>query len=328
MISCRIIALFLLLISNLQTVVAQELIRSKENALSWLERMSAAPRQHNFSGTFVYYADQHIETSRIIHKADSTGEREKIEVLDGSPRVVFRHNDEMKCYLPQSKKIYTERRWFRKFFPDYLPQPIDNIDENYRMAEIGRERVAGYESQVISLNPRDSLRYGHQLWIDISTGLLLKVAVTHDDRIVEQFAFADVQIGGEIPVDQLKPDSIMSADQWNVTHLTTTPLENGELKWVITKLPAGFKKLAEMKRTLTEKTALVDQVALTDGLATISVFIESITKDTPAPVSGFFSSRGAINVYVRTVDSSKITTVGEVPLETLKLIGDAVVKQP
>ena len=47
----------------------------------------------------------------------------------------------------------------------------------------------------------------------------------------------------------------------------------------------------------------------------------------PVPVSGFFTSRGAINIYVRMLDENKITTVGEVPLETIKLIGDSVFKQ-
>lgn len=327
MISRSIAALFFFLALGFQVTFAQELPHSSESALGWLKKMADAPRRHNYSGTFVYYADDHMETSRIIHKTDQTGEHEKIEVLDGLSRIVFRNNDEMKCYLPESKRIYTEKRWFRKFFPDVLPQSFDNIDENYYIKETGRERVTGHECQVLSLIPRDSFRYGHQFWIDVETGLLLKVAVVSGDQIIEQFAFAQVEIDSKIHADQLKPDLSMVSDEWKVTNLVTSFLNEGELKWIINNLPPGFRKLVEMKRNLTEKPELVNHIALSDGLATISVFIEPIIKDAPTPVPGFFTSRGAINIYVRTLDGNKITTVGEVPLETIKLIGDSVIKQ-
>ena len=328
MISRKIVALFLLLAFGFPATFAQELPRSSESALNWLKRMADAPRRHNYSGTFVYYADGHIETSRIVHKVDSISERERIEVLDGSPRIVFRNNDEMKCYLPESRRIFTEKRWFRKFFPDILPQSFDNvIDENYYVKEDKLERVTDHQCQVLSLIPRDSLRHGHQFWIDVETGLLLKAAVVNGSEIIEQFAFAQLEIDGEIHSDLLKPNQSMVQEEWKVTDLITSFLKAGELKWQVISLPAGFKKLVEMKRNLADKPTLVDHIALSDGLATVSVFIEPITQDAPASLPGFFTSRGAINIYVRILGDNKITTVGEVPLETIKLIGDSVIKK-
>ena len=327
MISRKIIMLAFLSAFAFQVALAQELPRSSESALDWLKKMANAPRHHNYFGTFIYYADGYIETSRIIHKTDQAGEHEKIEVLDGLPRIVFRNNDEMKCYLPDSKRIYTEKRWFRKFFPDFLPQPFDGIDNIYYVKETKRERVTGHECQVLSLIPRDSLRYGHQFWIDIETGLMLKVAVIDGDEIIEQFAFAQLEIDGEIHADLLKPNLSIITDEWKVTDLVASILNEGEIKWQVKNLPAGFKKLAEMKRNLTEKPILVDHIALSDGLATVSIFIEPLIENSLTPVPGFFTSRGAINIYVRTLGDNKITTVGEVPVETIKLIGDSVFKQ-
>jgi sigma-E factor negative regulatory protein RseB len=327
MISRKVFALFFLSILCFQTASAQELSRSTESALAWLTKMGNAPRQYNYAGTFVYYADSHMETSYIAHKRDAFGERERIEVLDGMPRIVFRNNDEMKCYLPESRKIYTEKRWFRKFFPDFMPQPVENIDDNYLVTEIKRERIANREAQVLMLIPRDSLRYGHQFWIDVDTGLLLKVSVVQGNDIIEQFSFAQLRVDHDIEVGEVTPDQAMVSGEWKTTNLIAAILNKNELRWEITHLPTGFKKLVEMKRNLTEKATLVDHIALSDGLATVSVFIESIVKDAPAPVPGFFSSRGAINIYVRTLDGNKITTVGEVPVETIKLIGDSVIRK-
>lgn len=326
MISRSIISLLCFLVFGFQVASAQELPRSSEGALNWLKKMAEAPRQHNYLGIFTYFADNYIEASRIVHRTDHSGEHERIEVLDGPPRIVFRTNDEMKCYLPESKRIYTEKRWFRKFFPDLLPQPFGNLDENYYIKEVKRERIADHECQVISLIPRDSLRYGYQFWIDIKTGLLLKNAIMDGGEIIEQFSFAQLEIDGEIQSDLLKPSSLMTQNEWKITNLLTSVINEGELKWQINNLPSGFRKLIEMKRNLTEKSVFVDHIALSDGLATVSVFIEPIAEDVPALASGFFTGRGAINIYVRVLEGYKITTVGEAPLETIKLIGNSVVK--
>lgn len=326
MISRKSIAILLFISLASQLVFVTQSIASSEEALNWLRKITAAPRQHNYQGTFIYYADDHIETSRIVHVVDQAGEHERIEVLDGFPRIVFRNNDEMKCYLPESKKIYTEKRWFRKFFPDLLPQLTSDIDKNYDIKLGKRERVTGYDCQVITLVPRDNLRYAHKFWIHSDTGLLLKAAVITNDRIVEQFAFAYLEIDGDINLELLKPNQTILTEEWQITDLLTSMVNEGELVWQISKLPAGFKKLVEMKRHLTEKQILVDHIAISDGLATVSIFIEPITEQSSQTVSGFFSSRGAINIYVRTLDGNKITTVGEVPVETIKLIGDSVFK--
>ncbi|MCH9691859.1 MAG: MucB/RseB C-terminal domain-containing protein [Gammaproteobacteria bacterium] len=318
------IVIFLLLWNIATHPFAQNLPSSSPEALNWLNKTATAPRQHNYVGTYVYYTDGHLETSRVTHAINQNGEQEKIEILDGLPRIVLRNNNEMKCYLPESKRIVTEKRWLRKIFPDILPQPFSNLDDNYFVKLGKQERVAGYVCQVVLLVPRDHLRYGHKLWIDINTGLLLKAAVIDSTRTIEQFAFAQVEIGGNIDAASLKPN-FPTASEWQTTNLITSILKENTLKWQISNPPTGFKKTIEMKRVLSEKATLVDHIALTDGLATVSVFIEPILENTflpPAP--GFYSNQGAINIYVRTIADNKITTVGEVPHATVKAIGDAI----
>lgn len=311
-----------------QAASAENPIRKSEDGFDWLVKTSLAPRHYNFKGTFIYYADGYIETSRVVHKVDETGEHERIEVLDGKSRIVFRNNDEMKCYLPDNKKIYTEKRWFRKFFPDLLPQPSKRIYDSYDI-EIGKiQRVVGYNSQLVKLLPKDNLRYGYRLWIEIESGLLLKVAVIDKDEIIEQFAFADVEIGQDIDTDVMDDGSVDFTDDWKTEELSTYVLAEGELNWHLGVLPEGFRKITEMRRSLMGKPMLVDHIVLSDELASVSVFIEPVDKKTASPMPGFYSSRGAINIYVRELEDKKITTVGEVPLNTIKLIGDAVNLHP
>ncbi|MDH5552836.1 MAG: MucB/RseB C-terminal domain-containing protein [Nitrosomonas sp.] len=319
--------LLLVFVSIALPVTAKDLPDSSEEAMAWLKKVAQAPRKHNYLGTFIYYADEHMETSSIVHVVDDVGEREKIEILDGLQRIVIRNNDEMKCYLPESKMVVTERRWLRKFFPDILPRSHGNLNDSY-LVKIGKqERVSGYDCQVIILKPRDNLRYGQKLWVDIKTGLALKVAVMDGNEVIEQFAFAQLNVDGEVNSELLESKYSDISVDWKTTNLMTSILENGALDWQVRNPPQGFKKIIEMKRHLAGKPEPVDHIALSDDIATISVFIEPILEDSPPPVTGFYSSRGAINIYVRTLDDHKITTVGEVPLETVKLIGDSVSKQ-
>lgn len=320
-----LVALFII-----QAAYAEDHVRKKSehDDYEWLKKISSAPRHYNFQGTFIYYANGHIESSRIIHKVDETGEHERIEVLDGLTRIVYRTNDALKCYLPDSKKVYIEERWFRKFFPDLLPQPSERIYENYAYEKGKLERVAGNESQVVKLVPRDNLRYGYKMWVDVGSGLLLKVAVIDKDAVIEQFAFAAVEIGKEVDDHLLNAGSMGVSDDWKTIKLSTFALGDDEPTWRIGELPTGFKKVTEMKRNLVGKSGLVDHIVLSDELASVSVFIEPIDNETVSPLPGFYSSRGAINIYVRELENKKITAVGEVPLNTIKLIGDAVLPRP
>ncbi|MEO8768224.1 MAG: sigma-E factor regulatory protein RseB domain-containing protein, partial [Nitrosospira sp.] len=195
----RVALAALLVISGIiQPVFAQHPFRSSPEALNWLQKIAAAPRQHNYIGIFVYSSGNHIETSRIIHLVDDEGEHEKSEVLDGAPREIIRNNDEMRCYLPERKTVVTEKRWLQKVFPALLPQPSSNLDDSYIVKKGGQERVSDYMCQVIELEPRDDKRYGHKWWVDPHTGLLLKAAVMDKNRVVEQFVFTQLKIGGEI----------------------------------------------------------------------------------------------------------------------------------
>ena len=298
---------------------------SSPDALSWLQKIAAAPRHHNYVGTFVYSSDGQIETSRIIHLVNEEGEQEKSEVLDGAPREVIRNNDEMRCYLPASKTVVTEKRWFRKVFPALLPQPLTNLDDSYIVKKGGQERVSDYLCQVIELEPRDDKRYGQKLWVDTNTGLLLKaVVIDKGGRVVEQFVFTDLKIGGEIDKELLKSKYSTKATDWHTTNLVSSTMGSGKLGWQIKNPPPGFKKIVEMKRNLSGKSRPVGHIALSDGLAAVSVFIEPISADAPAPAEGLYHGRGAINIYTRTVGENTVTTVGEVPPATVMQIGNSV----
>ncbi|WP_026296268.1 MucB/RseB C-terminal domain-containing protein [Aromatoleum toluclasticum] len=300
---------------------APAIAESPADPLSWLGRMATAGQRLNYSGTFIYQSGKNFETSRIAHMSDANGEHERLEVLDGSPREVIRSNSEVRCVLPDQKTVIVDRPGTRRAFPSRLPVAFGGLAENYRIRKGNVGRVAGLDAQQIILEPKDDLRFGYQLWAELQSGLLLK-ARTVDDRgeIVEQFTFSDVRIGGEIGSDAFRPRITKSSD-WRIVHANGVEVRKEESGWVLNAPLAGFSLVSVMRRPLGRDRGEALHMVYSDGLASISVFIEP--NDGARVELGPFAS-GAINIYKRVVGPHLVTALGEAPLRSVQRLGDAI----
>jgi sigma-E factor negative regulatory protein RseB len=291
-----------------------------DGAFAWLQRMATAAHQLNYTGSFVYQHGQQVETSRITHLTDASGEHEKLVTLDGSPRQIFRNNDEVYCFLADDKTVMVDKHHASTGFPALLPQQIADLKEYYDVRLDGRERVAGRDCQVIYLAPKDQFRYGHRLWADIQTGLLLKTSTWSDQKdIVDQFTFTDIKIGAPIDRNDVRPalngkKLIRSTGEGNAQPL---PIDAG---WEIGPTPPGFKKIMAVKRVLPGASVPVNHIVFSDGLAAASVFIEPASNKTTLGLS----HQGAMHMYTRKVAGYQVKVLGEVPSATVMQIGDAV----
>ena len=288
----------------------------------WLQKIAAAARKLNYSGTFVYQHGDQVETSRIWHYADASGEYEKLEILDGPAREVIRNNQEVLCYYPDSKTVKVEKRR-AKPFPALLPEQLGALTEFYSIRLGEKERIAGYEAQSLILEPKDGFRYGHKFWADVGTGLLLKARMTNERKeAIEQFAFTQLQIGGDFDKSALKSNYNTQGPGWTLDSSGLAQPEMSDTGWVVNRFPVGFRKILETKRTLPGRATPVSHIVYSDGLAAISIFIEPLGPNT-RPVRGF-SHQGAINIYTRALADHMVTVLGEAPSETIVQIGNSV----
>jgi sigma-E factor negative regulatory protein RseB len=293
------------------------------DGIGWLGRIAAAAQKLNYVGTFTYSNGAHAETSRITHIVVGGTEKEKLEVLDGSPREVIRTGDEVKCYLPLERLVIIDQAVHRRAFPARLNDSLDSITENYTVSKGETQRVAGRESQLLILKPKDELRYGHMLWADVATGLLLRSRMVNDrNEPVEQFSFTDVAIGGQIGKDKLKPKFSGKSQEWRVVNARATESPKGEGAWVFQGQLPGYQQSALMRRQLKQDRPDAYHIVFSDGLAAISVFIEPAAADHNERVGLFVS--GPFNVYKRPHGDHMLTVLGEVPMAALKRVGDGI----
>ena len=340
------------LLGGLLLVNANALAGEGIDSLDWLRTAVFAAHQTDYSGVFVYQYDNHVETSRIIHVVEPDGEYEKLESLDGPKREIIRHHGQVWCYINQ-KMEQVDSRQGRGGFPSLLPEQLSALSANYRVKEAGVERVAEYKAQVILFQPKDNLRYTHKIWVHTDSGLLLKAAVLGDkNQLVEQYAFTQLKIGGDIDRSWVKPIASSANPKSGIPksaqgasaalhgapmplEIPTGPLEipKGPLEtpnggtpvnsgWMVDVLPAGFKKTMEIQRRMRGKHEPVTQLVFSDGLSAISVFIEP--NDGDEDDVGGLSSRGAMNLYHKVVDKNLFTVVGEVPPRTVMQVLDSV----
>jgi sigma-E factor negative regulatory protein RseB len=304
----------------------------KRDAQSWLKKIQSAGQKLNYSGTFIYQQANQVRTSRITHVVDGKNELEKLEILDGKPREYFRNNDEITWYMPESRTVLIEKRYTPDFFPAMLAANSSDLAEHYELRRGEGGRVAGYDCQAVTLEPKDNLRYGYRLWAEKNSGLLLRAQIVNErNEVIEQITFAQVAIGG-IDKGSVKP-SFPNTSGWHVENSAITQVNQSG--WSVKAVPAGFKKMHELKRLVSDTPANsaaggvpaqheVSQIVFSDGLAAISVFVE------PGSQSRTEGSmqQGAMNIVGKRQGDFWLTIVGEVPATAIRQVANSIEFKP
>jgi sigma-E factor negative regulatory protein RseB len=293
---------------------------------SLFEGMAKATRELNYDGVFVYSRGAEADSMRIIHRADAWGEQERIVSLSGPPREVIRSNDTVKCFMPDSRSVMIEKRAMRKFLPSFN-QPASEIAHNYQFALIGRDRIAGRRAWVIGVLPRTAFRYGYRFWIDAENRLLLRSEVVNSrGTILEQILFTQLSLPGVIADELLEPavnsENFTTFDKSKSAENLSLELPVAQ-KWLVQWVPEGFSQREYKIQRLSASDSPVEHIVYSDGLATISVFVEQL-KDKSDSLEGF-TAVGAVNTYSRLKNNYQVTVVGEVPPLTVRQVAGSVV---
>ncbi len=315
----RFLFLLLMLVSATsfaadQAPPAQQLIR----------QMSEANHKLNYEGIFIYRRQGKMDTMRIIHKVDENGIQERIVSLTGVAREIIRDKNSVICILPDDESVMVEKSTPRQFKISQLPEQISNVSEYYTFSIAGQDRVANRPAWIVDIVPKDDYRYGYQLWIDLESKLLLRSELKNKQGVLlEQFFFAKFQIIKEIPDEWLKPEISGVGYTWHYNSSANYPVHKGDVSWKATWMPDGFTMSDQDRQNVDKSLMPVEHLMYSDGLATVSVFVEKLDKSVKI-VTGP-SSRGGVNTFSTMTDSYLITAVGEVPRDTVKLFAKSIV---
>jgi len=292
------------------------------DARAWLQRIHNAASQRNYQGTLVVTTDGSISSARVAHYCEGKQSLERIDLLDGLPRRVYRHNEQVLTLWPTAKVAHIEQREAVALFPAVLSGSEEQLLERYDMRAEGIDRVAGLDAAVFLLRPRDAHRFAQRLWAEQASGLLLRADVlSPEGRILETAAFSEVSIGVKA-----QPESVLAPmkklDGYRV--LRSAPQRTGlEAEGWKLKVPVpGFRQIVCVRRTLEPATqgdraasSDVLQTIFTDGLTHVSVFVEPFRADRHRAGT---AAVGATHTVMQALGPHWVTVMGDVPLTTLR----------
>lgn len=285
---------------------------------AWLERMTNTVQNQSYEGTFVHIINgEAVESMRIIHKVTDGQISERLVSLDGSGREIIRNDDEVRCILQEEKTVVVERPEASSFLSP-LAKFQTGLENFYDFKMVGRSRVANRDTRVFEVLPRDEFRYGHRLSLDEQTGMPLRSElIDKNGTVVEQVLFTSITLRDDITDDELQQRLPVDGYKWFVREEQS---DSASDSWEADFLPEGFS--LTVARTHDSKEQKRDQYVYSDGLATVSVFVEQ-PDAAVEPMNGL-SSIGSANAYATMIDGFQVTTVGEVPPSTVKMIGTSI----
>ncbi|MBX2825973.1 MAG: MucB/RseB C-terminal domain-containing protein [Gammaproteobacteria bacterium] len=291
------------------------------SAMQLLNEMSEALEKQNYRGTFVHMSGGHVETMQILHSHDGVGINERMISLNGEAREVFRNRKKVTCIWPGSKSIIVSKSKPRELLPK-VDEALTGSDF-YEFEMLPDDRVAGLEAHVVHVKPTDEFRYGYRFWVEKETRMLLRSALLDaSGSTIEEIMFTDISFPDSIPLEELTANTD-ERDQFSWMESPDKPkvAPSGKERVVFAQLPGGYRKVSESYRPMPMNDHPVSHVLISDGMASISVYVEYT--DNPGEESGL-TSMGALNAYGRSLENAMVTVVGEVPSDTVRSIGDAV----
>ena len=318
---------FLALLTGLVILSSAGADQNSAPALAHLSKMGSALKSLNYYGTLVYMHGGQVESLKLIHKQDESGEFQRVVHLTGEAREVIRNNDVVTCYMPDSQSVLVGERRFNNHLLSKLTKNFEEFTGNYDFRVDGKGRVAGRDATIIAIQPKDNYRYGYRFWIDNDSNLLLKSdLLTVDGVVLEQLMFVELSVVDTIPDDMLKPAVNGESFTWhNGRDKDNSQLEQASSSWHVERMPEGFVVTGRSKHKMPEKNKPVDYLVVTDGLASISVYIEQFGVQNEGFVGA--SNMGAVNVYGSLKDKHHVTVVGEVPQKTVQMIAESISPQ-
>ncbi len=285
-----------------------------------LEKTAYAARELNYQGVFVYQNGKQTRSVQITHMNSDGQEMTRNVMLDGEPREVFSHGNDIVIMQPKNQKMFIEKRRGQNLFPAMLPTELQSIKASYS-AHLGPlEYVAGREAQIVELIPNDAFRYSYKIWADTEYGLLLKMTLLDSkNQTLEEIAFNQLSTLNSQDANWFQP-KIDVSKSYVMEDATTVNHVNND--WFVAELPAGYAKIDHRSLVVPGKAAPVDQMIFSDGIASVSLFIEPLAKGM-RPKMGHMLI-GSTNICARVLEGYQVTVVGEVPEATVMQIAKAV----
>ncbi|XQW84307.1 MucB/RseB C-terminal domain-containing protein [Thalassotalea piscium] len=292
---------------------------AEEQAQLSLNALSHSIKTLNFSTSFVVVKNNEAEPYHWFHGVTDEGkELEILSLLNGPRRDILRKDGIVSYIEPDLPPYSIISNDIKGPIPSVFSQDFTVLDKSYDFISVGRSRVLGRTAQLIRIVSKDVHRYGHWVWLDQQTGLLLKLAIaTRTGQLLEQVQFTHLDISE-------KPgESILQLAETELPKALEVPddYQAPTLSWQVKWLPQGFESISTNRHRITLTKQPVEFMMFSDGLVDISVYVSPSNVRQRAVE---FLMDGATVALNQVNNGFEVSVVGKIPSKTAKAIADSV----
>lgn len=294
-------------------------VSANEPAISELEQLSLSLRQLNFTTSFVVVKNNKAEPYLWTHGiSDKDNELEILSLLNGPRRDVIRKGDVVSYIEPEFPPYSVQSNQISSPIPAIFSGNVKQLLANYDVLAIGRNRILGRAAKSIRIVAKDPHRFGHWLWLDKETGLLLKLVIVNaQGQVLEQIQFTHLEIDKTLSKSLLQVDTAKLPQVLPLPKHATQPNHNWRVSW----LPQGFNEVNANTHRILHTKQLADFKLFSDGLVDVSVYVSNSDENSRAVD---YVVEGATIALNQVRQGIEISVVGKIPLATAKAIADSI----
>ncbi len=291
-----------------------------DQAYTSLEKLSQSLRSLNFTTSFVVVKNNNAEPYHWSHGInEDNAEVEVLSILNGPHRDVVRRNN-IVSYLESGIEPYSVNSAFiASPIPEIFSGNTEKLIKNYDLVSAGRSRILGRVAQFIRIIPKDPFRYGHWVWLDKDSGLLLKLAVINDNgQVLEQIQFTHLEL------DETINPSLQQIELTDLPTVIDLPdlVQKQDHAWGLSWLPEGFVEINANTHRIMHTKQPTEFKMFSDGLVDFSVYV-SPSQDENRP-SGF-AQDGATIAFNEVINGIEVSVVGKIPASTAQKIASSLI---
>ena len=294
-----------------------------------ITEMSSALQTLNYEGSFVHLQGGNVEAMSILHSSDEGGELERMLSLNGEAREVYRNHSLVTCIWPDTNAVIVSDSKSRNVLPKVDASLTDS--EAYALTMDKSDRVAGVDTYVVNIQPRDEFRYGYKFWIDKDTRMLLRsMLIDEKMQTVEQVMFTSISYPERIERSRFQLPTqhndiiVESTNKYKAAIKPMADDPSGSNRVEFSSLPVGYEEVSEKYKPMPINDGPISHVMVSDGMASVSVYVEYVDQDKQKEIVLGRSSMGGMNAYTLSLPNALVTAVGEVPPSTVESIANAV----
>ena len=276
----------------------------------WLAQLKKALTETNFDAGVVTTKANKTESFKWIHGVVGGREVESISSLIGGRVSTIRQGSTV-SFIEPNKPVYSVASdSIRNFIPPIFYKDPKELEDSYQFVMVSKNQVGGRAAQLIRIESIDNATYNIWLWLDLETGLPLRLDyINLKGEVVERMLMThltvfsgpneDVYKLAGLSLPQPAADVIATADDTN----------DWKMDWV----PRGFELIKSDRHHVSISREVSDYYLYSDGLFEFSIYIQRPLESYDSPL---LLREGATAFVMLNAGGFDVTVVGAIPVDT------------